>query len=249
MKNSALILIPLLLLAGCTTTVKYESKTEAGPAKGEDYPIYVYSETMKIPRPHEVMGTIRVSDTPLTVMGGSLEGVLEKLRKNARQRGADALQLTDVEQPGFTSPNYRIEAKLIRFTNVWESVSMTEEELAAYFHTPNSSLDPIEGVWTGNDAAQSRIVIMKNSTRPGRDFIAVILANRNPTWRKGDKKLDIVRGERPGIYRGSFYLDDYQEKRVAITMRGSPENKFLVHIPGQTAPVSFNKVDGQRPSD
>jgi len=89
---------------------------------------------------------------------------------------------------------------------------------------------------------------MKNSTRPGRDFIAVILANRNPTWRKGDKKLDIVRGERPGIYRGSFYLDDYQEKRVAITMRGRRE-QILVHIPGQTAPVSFNKVDGQRPSD
>jgi len=42
-------------------------------------------EDSPTPRGH---GTIRVSDTPLTVMGGSLEGVLEKLRKNA---GSEAL--------------------------------------------------------------------------------------------------------------------------------------------------------------
>lgn len=246
MKNAAFVLMPLLLLAGCTT-VKYEPKAEAGPAKSPDQPVYVYSETMRIPRPYEVLGKIRVGDTPLTVTGGSLEGVLEKLRKNARQKGADALQLTSVEQPGFTSANYRVEANLLRFTDVWESVLIPDDELAAYFRTNASTLDPIEGVWAGNDPAQSRVVIMKNNAKPGREYIAFVVSTRNPTWRKGDKKLDIVRGERQGVYRGSYYMDDYQEKRVAITLRVA-ENRFLVHLPGSTAQVVFTKADGQKQS-
>lgn len=244
MKNAAFILMPLLLLGGCTT-VKYEPKAEAGPAKSPDQPIYVYSETMRIPRPYEVMGKIRVGDTPLTVVGGSLEGVLETLRKNARQKGADALQLTSVEQPGFTSANYRVEANFLRFTDIWESVSISEEELVAYFGTNTSPLDAIEGVWAGNDPAQSRIMIVKNNAKPGREFIAFVVSTRNPSWRKGDKKLDIVRGERQGVYRGSYYMDDYQEKRVAITLRVA-ENRFLVHLPGSTAQLVFTKADAPR---
>jgi hypothetical protein len=241
MKSAALILIPVLLLAGCSTTVKYEAKTEAGAAKPPSHPIYIYPETMKVPRPHEVIGTIRVGDTPLTVMGGSMEAVLETLRKNARQRGADAVQLTYVEAPGFDSPHYRAEARLVRFTNAWESVAIPDAGLTDYFRTNAPALDPIEGVWAGNDAARSRIAILKNSAKPGREFIALLLANRNPTWQKGDKKLELARGERPGVYRGSFYLDDYQEKRVVVTLRGPPENRFLVHIPGQPAALSFTK--------
>jgi hypothetical protein len=244
MKNPALLLVSILPLAGCTTTAKYESKSAAGPAKPADHPIYVYTETMKPPRPCEIIGSMRVGDTPLTVIGGSLESVLEKLRKNARQRGADALQIKSVDAPGFTSPNYRVEADFLRFTDVWESVSIPVEELAAYLQTNASTLDPIEGVWAGNDQAQSRVAVIKNNARPGREFVAFILSTRNPSWQKGDKKLDIVRGERQGIYRGSFYLDDYQEKKVAITLR-ELEKKFVVLLPGGSPPVTFTKTEAQ----
>src|SRR5688500_4982036 len=91
MKNSGLLLLPLLLFAGCATVAKFESKSTAGPAKPEGYPIYVYTEQVKVPRPCEVIGTMHVGDTPFTVVGGSLEGVLNKLRRNAGEKGADAV--------------------------------------------------------------------------------------------------------------------------------------------------------------
>ena len=241
MKKFALILFPVLLLAGCTTVAKYEPKSAAGPAKPAGYPIYVYTEQMKVPRPFEIIGTMRVSDTPFTVMGGSLEGVLEKLRQNAREKGADAVRLKSVKEPGFTSANYGAEADFLRFTDAWESVALREAELLAYFRTNRQTLDPIEGIWSANDPVQSRIAIVKNSSKPGRDFIAIILSTRNPTWQGGDRKIDIVRGERQGVYRGDYYFDDYQGKRVAFTLRGPPANRFVIQKTDESAPIIFTR--------
>jgi hypothetical protein len=246
MKSPFLFLFPILLLAGCTT-VKYESKTAAGPAKPEDYPIYVYNEKAKIPRAFEVIGTMRVGDTPVTVIGGSLESVMKTLRQNARRKGADALQLTSVEPPGFTSANYRIEANFIRFTDAWESVPRSEEELVAYYQTNGPSLDPIESIWVGNDPTQSRIGVVKDNSKPGREFIALILETKNPSWQRGDKKLDLVRGERPGVYRGEYYFDNYESKKVAITLRGPPQNRFVIHLPNDTSTISFARSESSLP--
>ncbi|MCL4786650.1 MAG: hypothetical protein KJ070_07620 [Verrucomicrobia bacterium] len=240
MKHSLWILLAVLPLAGCTT-VKYEAKSTAGAAKPADYPIYVYSERMKIPRAFETLGSLRIGDTPLTVMGGSLEGVLKTLRQYARQKGADAVQLTSVEAPGFTSSNYRVEANLIRFTDVWESVRVSDAELAAYYANNAGSLDPIEGIWQGSDPTRSRVAVVKDSSKPGREFVAFVLGKRNPTWQRGDKLLELARGEREGVYRGNYYLDDYQVKRVAITLRGPPVNRFGFTLPNDTTPIVFAK--------
>jgi hypothetical protein len=237
-RNPALFLFLIGMFTGCTTA-KYESKTAAGPAKPADYPIYVYTEKMKIPRAFEIIGTMRVGDTPVTVIGGSLEAVLKKLRENARKKGADALQLLSVEPPGFTSANYRMQADFLRFTDEWESVALRDDELLAYFRTNGQALDPIEGIWTGNDPVQSRVAIVKNSSKPGRDFIAFILNTRNPTWRRGDRKMDIGRGERPGVYRGNYYLDDYQGKRVAFILPGKPANRFVLQLTEEKSPIVF----------
>jgi hypothetical protein len=175
------------------------------------------------------------------VMGGSLEGVLEKLRQNAREKGADAVQLKSVKSPGFTSANYGAEADFLRFTDTWESVALPEAELLAYFRTNRQTLDPIEGVWFGNDAVRSRVAIVKNSSKPGRDFIAFILNTRNPTWQRGDRKIDIVRGERSGVYRGDYYFDDYRGKKVAFTLQGPPANRFVIQKTDESAPVIFTR--------
>jgi len=241
MKNPTLILFPVLMLAGCTTVAKYEPKSAAGPAKPADYPIYVYSEKVKSPRPFEIIGTMRVGDTPFTVMGGSLEGVLNKLRQNAREKGADAVQLKSIKEPGFTSGNYGAEADFLRFTDTWESVALPDDELLAYFRTIGQTLDPIEGIWSGNDPVQSRVAIMKNSSKPGRDFIALIVSTRNPTWHRGDRKMNIFRGERPGVYRGDYYLDDYQGKKVAFTLRTPPANRFVIQMSEEGQPIVFAK--------
>jgi len=241
MRNPALLLFPVLLFAGCTTVAKYEAKTAAAPAKPADYPIYIYTKEMDVPRPFEIIGTMRVGDTPFTVMGGSLEGVMKTLQQNARQKGADALQLTHVKSPSFTSANYNADANFLRFTDTWETVSLSEEELRAYFRANAQTLDPIEGIWTGTDPAQSRIGIMKNNSKRGRDFIALILNTQNPSWRSGDKKMDLARGERQGVYRGNYYFDDYQRKGVAFTLRGSPAVEFVIQMSDDSFPIIFSR--------
>ena len=234
--------MPVLMLAGCTTVAKYEAKTTAGPAKPADYPIYVYTEQMKVPRPFEVIGTMHVGGTPFTVMGGSLEGVMKTLQQNARRKGADALQLTSIKSPGFTSANYDMDASFLRFTDTWETVSLSEEALRAYVQTNAQTLDPIEGVWLVQQGlVQGRIGIMKNRSKPGRDFIGFILNTKNPTWQRGDKKMDLVRGERQGVYRGDYYFDDYQGKGVAFTLRGSPAVGFVIQMSDDSFPIIFSR--------
>lgn len=230
-----------LLFAGCTTTVDYQPKAEAGPAKPPDYPIYMYPGNVRVPRPYEVIGTVRVDDTPFTVKGGSLEAVVETLRQQARKQGADAVKLTEVETPDFLSPNHRARANLLRFTDVWETFPMSDAQLAAYFQTNTPPRDPIEGVWSGNDATRSRVVVWKNNSKPGRDFVALILNSGNPTWKTGDKKLDIRRGERPGVYRANFFMDDYQPRQVAVSLRATPSPHFYFLLPGETVPIMFVK--------
>lgn len=238
MKCSALCMLAGVLLLGCTTTARYETKAPDGPAKPADYPIYVYEEGASVPRPYEVMGTMHIGDTPFTVMGGSLDSVVNKLLQAARQKGADAVQLISVRSPEFTTAHFRADANFIRFTNVWESLPLTAEYLQVYFKTNAAALDPIEGIWHASDRVQSRVAIVKNHSKPGREFIAVILNTRNRGWRNGDKKADLRRGERPGVYRGTYYRDDYTEDRVAVTMRLSATNRFTVSR-GEQEPVVF----------
>ena len=158
--------------------------------------------------------------------------------KKARQKGADALQITTVKKPGFLSPNHGADANFLRFTDKWEAVALSEAELATYFKTNAPKLDPIEGIWYAMDRMQSRVAILKNESKPGREFIAVILNTRNASWKAGDKKADLRRGERPGVYRGSFYRDDYQEKKVAVTLQSPTANRFAVII-DESDPVYF----------
>jgi hypothetical protein len=230
-----------LLFAGCTTTVDYQPKAESGPAKPADYPIYVYPGNIRVPRKYEIVGSVRVDDTPFTVKGGSLEAVVETLRKQARKQGADAVKLTALESPDYLSPNHRARAQLIRFTDVWENYPLSDAQILGYLHTNAPSLDPIEGVWSGNDAVHSRVVIWKNNSNPGRDFVALILNSANPTWHLGDKKMDLRRGERAGVYRANFFMDDYQPRQVAISWSATPSPHFYFLMPGETVPIMFIK--------
>lgn len=233
------ILTSVLLLAGCTTTKKYEATSAAaGAPKSDDYPIYVYPESVAIPRPFEIIGTMQIGETPFTMMGGSLEGVLNTLMQSAREKGADAVQITNLKEPSFWTANYRAYANFLRFTDTWESVSLPEPELVNYFRTNAPKLDPVEGIWHATGPVQSRIAILRSTSKPGRDFVLVIHNTKNPAWKTGAKKADLRRDARPGIYRGIFYQDDYQTKKVVITFRPPETNQFTALIE-ETNPVVF----------
>jgi len=238
MKHFALLVFAVVLLAGCTTTSKYVSKSPAGNPKPEDYPIYIYTENVSVPRPFDIIGTMHIGDTPFTVIGGSLESVMNKLMNNARKKGADAVQLTNLEEPSFWTPNHRADANLLRFTDTWESISLPEPELANYFKTNAQTLDPIEGLWRATGAVESRVAILKSNSRPGRDFIIAILKSKNPSWKPGDKKAEVRHDIRRGVYRGTFYHDDYQETKFVLSLRLPAADQFTA-LADENSPVIF----------
>lgn len=240
-KNLLLILTLVGLVAGCTTVKTYVPLAEPGPAKPKDYPIYVFNEKKPVSRPYEVIGTMSIRDTPFTLFGGSLEAEMQTLRENARKRGADAVRLTSVEQPDFLHAKYRVTGDFLRFTNTWENLALAEPEFRNYLHAPTEPLDPIEGIWSVNDAVGTRVGIIRNNVRPGRDFVAFILNTGNPTWQPGDKKVELASGERPGVYRGVYYFDDYRRKSIAFTLMGARTNVFILPMPDDNPPIIFAK--------
>jgi len=231
----------MTLLLGCTTVKTYKANTKPGAAKPEDHPIYVYNEKVPVPRPYEIIGTMTIGDTPFTVFGGSFEGELETLRKQARKRGADGLQITQVESPDFLHAKYRVTANFVRFTNTWESLPFSEADFRNYLTTQKEKLDPIEGFWQINDGVGSRVGIVRDNTRAGRDFFGFILATGNPSWKVGDKKIELASGERPGVYRGAYYFDDYRRKTVAFPLLGAQTNLFILQMPADETPILFKK--------
>ncbi|MGC3960188.1 MAG: hypothetical protein QM813_20365 [Verrucomicrobiota bacterium] len=240
-KQSFLGLSFVVLLLGCTTVKTYVSKNEPGAAKPAQYPIYVYNEKVPVPRPYEIIGTMTISDTPLTVFGGSFEGELDTLRQQARKRGADGLQIMSVEPPDFMHAKYRITANFVRFTNTWEMALFSEADLRSYLTAQKEHLDPIEGFWQINDAAGSRVGIVRDSSRSGREFLGFLVVSGNPTWRPGDKKIELARGERAGVYRCAYYFDDYRRKTIAFPLLGAQTNLFILQMPADETPVLFTK--------
>ena len=221
------LLLAALLLAGCGTTVSYKSNTPAGPPRPPGYPIPVYMEDETAPRPTEVIGTVSVSNTGMTVTGGSVEDVMKDVMTRAREYGADAVHVTDIGKPDVGNPNYRMTADLLRYTDKWETIGVSEDELAAYLQQNKNSLDPIEGIWVVNGQFDDRIGIMRNDAKPGRDFVAFVLATDNPSWRAGYKVMDIVHGKRPDIYNIVFYHDDFSHVRTSVVLGKAAEFSFL----------------------
>lgn len=213
-----LILFFFLLLAGCSTTVTYNSNLPADPAKPAGYPVPVYSRNMTVPRPCVVIGTVSIGGGPFTMFGNSVESEMEKLMQTAWQKGADAVQITSAEEPGFSRPSPRLTANLLRYADAWEQIPVSATEFAAYLKTNRQHLDPIEGVWDGYEVAPIRIGIMRNTSQPGRDFVGFILNSANPVWREGYKKIDIRIGSQPGSYIFDYYLDNFSRRETTVLL-------------------------------
>jgi hypothetical protein len=225
----AMSLLSIVLLAGCSTIATYKSNTAAGPVKPVGYPIPVYTEDMTVPRPYEVIGTISIRDTRLTMFGGSAENEMKKVMQTAHEKGADAVQMKSVEKPDFSDTNYRLAADLLRYTDAWETVAISPQEFAVYLKTNQRNLDPVEGVWDAYGPVPHRIGIMRDTSKPGRDFVAFILGTGNLSWHNGYKKIDIQRGPQPGTYRLSYYLDNFSKRETTVIL--NQRTTFSLAIP------------------
>lgn len=229
-----LFLFSTLILAGCTTTVSYKPNLPAGPAKPVGYPVPVYTGHMNVPRPCEVIGTVSVSGGQFTMFGGSIESEMTKLMQTAWKKGADAVQITSVKEPGFSRSSFRLTANLLRYKDTWEKIPISAAQFAAYLKTNQPHLDPIEGVWKGYEIAPITIGIMRNTSKIGRDFVAFILHSENPVWREGYKKIDIKRGSEPGSYIFDYYLDNFTKLRTTVILGQNRTFSLMIPTPDQT---------------
>ncbi|HKW28232.1 MAG TPA: hypothetical protein VJT54_02780 [Verrucomicrobiae bacterium] len=228
-RHLAAFLFSAWLLTGCSTTVTYHASLPAGPAKPTGYPIHVYTENMTVPRPCVVIGTVAVGGGHFTMRGGSAEQETKKIIKTAWEKGADAVQVRSVEEPGYTSGNYSMVADLLRYADTWETIPISRQGFAGYLNTHRQSLDPIEGVWDGTGTVPHRIGIMRDNSRPGRDFVGFILNTADPTWHEGYKKIDIRRGVQPGSYILDYYLDDFSGREITVIL--GQKVRFTLNMP------------------
>jgi acetolactate synthase regulatory subunit len=240
MKQFAFILLLSGLLAGCTTIATYQPHAPAGPPKPADYPILVYDPDMEIPRPCQLIGQISINHTPFTVIGGSSDAELQRVLKVAHQKGADVVQLTFVQKPGFTTTDYSMTANLLRYSDIWEKYPGSRDDFVAYLQDHRRSLDPIEGIWT--DGLPHRIGIIRDTSKPGRDFIGFNLDTNSPTWPLGYKKMDIARGHQPDTYQIRFYHDDFSTSDIIITLDHDRSFNFLLNSEEKVYPITFTKL-------
>ena len=76
-----------------------------------------------------MIGTVSVGGGHFTMRGGSAEQETQKMIKTAWEKGADAVQVRSVEEPGYTSGTYRMVADLLRYTDAWETVAISRRRL------------------------------------------------------------------------------------------------------------------------
>ena len=245
MKQLALFIPLILLLAGCGTTKTYKPNTAAGPAKPAGYPIPIYNKDMRIPRPCQLIGEFSISDTQLTMFGGSLTGVMKTLMDTAHEKGADVVELTSLKEPDFESAHYRVEANLLRYADKWETVSLTENDFLSYLQKNPATLDPIEGIWS--DGSPDRIGIIRDKSKPGRDFIAFMLNVQLPSWQKGYKIMDIAHTARPDGYGVKFYLPDFAVAKTTFLLDHDHAFSFIVNTESGAADVAYIKIGAPMP--
>jgi hypothetical protein len=247
LRHLALLLPLLFLFAGCGTTTTYKPNTAAGPAKPADYPIPVYNGSTRIPRPCQLIGEFSIGDTSLTVSGGSLKGVMKTLMDTAREKGADVVQITSLLKPDFDSAHYRLEANLLRYSDTWEKVTLTENDFLTYLRQHAQTLDPIEGIWF--DGSPDRIGIIRDNSKPGRDFIGFSLNPQLTSWQKGYKRMDIARGQRPGAYNLKYYRSDFEEADTSLLMARNGSLTFFIRSGDDAYAVTLLKIGSPMPAN
>jgi hypothetical protein len=245
MKRLALLVPLIFLLASCGTTKTYTANLPAGPAKPPDYPIPVYNINMRLPRSCQLIGKLAIGDTQLTMFGGSMPGVMKTIMETAHEKGADVVVLTSVKSPEFESAHYRLEANLLRYADNWETNGMSENDFLAYLRQHQQTLDPIEGIWS--DGSPDRIGIMRNSSKPGRDFIAFMLNVDLPSWQAGYKKMDIVRVDRAGAYSLKYYRDDFGMVKTTVLLDHNRAFDFIIITDDKADEVTFTKIGASLP--
>jgi hypothetical protein len=226
------VVFAALVSSGCTS-VSYQSNSTDHLSWPDYYPIPVYTEDQQIPRPCRIIGTVSINAGKFTMFGGTPENEIKNVIQLAHEKGADAIKVTGMDKPDFANPNFRMNADLLRYADTWETVVLSKAQFAQYLGSRAQTLDPIEGIWISGGLNPDSIGILRDQSKPGRDFIAFILNSQNPVWRSGLKKMDIRRGLEPGSYVLTYYLDDFARRDASIILKQRNSFAFMLETAGE----------------
>ncbi|MCC2547378.1 DUF2846 domain-containing protein [Hymenobacter sp. BT175] len=107
-----LVLLVLLILAGCSPRVRTVLNDVSRPALPADAHVVILDENTPAPKGTLLLGSISIGDTGFSA-GCSFDKVLEIATARARQLGGNLVKLTRLTPPDEHSTCFRIEADLL----------------------------------------------------------------------------------------------------------------------------------------
>ena len=229
-----------LAMSGCSTYTTFQSFGPGGTRTPDSYPIPIFTPDQTLPRPVSVIGIVAVRHTPVTIFGGTVVSEMSKIMKKAHAVGADEVQVLSLQAPGFDTPDFSIQARLLRYAAPWENLAISEQNFRDYLAKNRQSLDPIEGIWT--DGLPHRLGIIRASQSPGRDFVAFTLTPDQPNWKPGDKKMDIARVS-AGNYQIKYYRDDFCSSDLEVNLEQGKRIHFILVVGDQSCLITLKKLE------
>jgi S1-C subfamily serine protease len=94
----------------------------------------------------------------------------------------------------------------------WETLNLDENQLKNYYDNNLENLYGIEGIWSEAENKQYRIGILKDSTNPKRDFVAIILKSESPFWLPRQVKIELQKTAYKGTYSTTYYMEDHSKQ-------------------------------------
>ena len=139
----------------------------------------------------------------------------------AHERNMEALKLASSDEDRFT---------------------MSEADLVRYLDDNESSIEPIEGVWStvsgGKQDSVYKLGIIRTPSAPTRSFTVFVLESNLPWWRIGDIKARFQGTASPDVFTADFLMGDKSSRRMSFA---SKQGVLLESITGADEPIVFVK--------
>lgn len=235
LKKKLLFIIAVLYLQfSCAPTVQYQGERKSRTKLSTISDIIVFDQDGYIPSNANILGSVYIGDSGLSV-GCGFNEVIDIAKRKAIEEGGNAIQITEIKIPDFSSTCYRIRANILVLEEIkqpanWPYTKYTESDIKIFIDKNRSNLNPIEGIWNYNESGNwrnvateetgvipnhspYRLAIIRSDKQPNYDFVAIILESEYMHWKTGSLKAYFRKTAYDNIFEGRWYMSDYSENK------------------------------------